>query len=63
MVLDPGIALTFGDTGLHGAMILQNQRWIGNFFWRYNWSAPATHFLLRLIVELQKMARTLKEYS
>ena len=34
MVLDPGIALTFGEPGLHGHMFLNNLRWNGNFLWR-----------------------------
>lgn len=34
MVLDPGIALTFGEPGLHGHMFLNNLRWDGSFAWR-----------------------------
>jgi len=34
MVLDPGIAFTFGEPGLHGHMFLNNLRWDGNFLWR-----------------------------
>ena len=35
MVLDPGIALTFGEEGLHGPMQFANLRWSGSIFWRY----------------------------
>lgn len=35
MVLDPGIALTFGGEGLHGPMICNNLRWTGSWWWRY----------------------------
>lgn len=42
MVLDPGIALTFGKIGLHGAMILCNLRWIGSWWWRYCWTSALT---------------------
>jgi len=39
MVFDPGLALTFGEEGLHGAMYLNNLRWTGSFWWRYDFTA------------------------
>lgn len=48
MALDPGLAFTFGDEGLHGLMILNNHRWIGSFWWRYRWSSTIIHYILRI---------------
>lgn len=44
MVLDPGIALTFGEDGLNGRMMLNNVRWIGKWWWRYMWSSELIRF-------------------
>jgi GT2 family glycosyltransferase len=46
-VLDPGLALTFGDPGLHGNMILMNQKWAGSFLWRYVITSAITKFVYR----------------
>ena len=46
-VLDPGLALTFGEPGLHGDMRLNNLRWIGSFWWRFTY----TSFLTRQFIK------------
>jgi glycosyltransferase involved in cell wall biosynthesis len=50
-VLDPGLAFTYGE-GLHGAMILTNQRWIGSFWWRYSTTSFITRTLLKIYKRL-----------
>ncbi len=58
-VFDPGLALTFGEAGLHGAMALCNRRWIGSFWWRYSWSAALTRKCVRLKIMLMNRLRYL----
>lgn len=63
MVLDPGLALTFGDKGLHGLMILSNLRWIGSLWWRYNWAATLirSFYALKYRFSISNLVRFLKK--
>jgi len=45
--LDPGLALTFGKTGLHVFMFLCNERWLGSFWWRFKMTSALTKFFYR----------------
>jgi len=60
MVLDPGIALTFGTDGLHGPMILSNLRWIGSWLWRYCWTSALTrrYYSIRYKFTYQNIRRS-----
>ena len=48
-VLDPGVAFTFGEPGLHGGEghVLRNHRWSGSFWWRYGWTARISRWTLQ----------------
>ncbi len=46
--LVPGLALTFGQTGLHGCMFLLNERWLGSFWWRFKTTSIFVKFFYRL---------------
>ena len=57
MVLDPGLALTFGEPGLHGAMHLNNLRWDGSLLWRGGFASFVTrayYYTLFFISKLKK---------
>ena len=51
MALDPGLALTHGG-GMHGAMHLNNVRWMGNILWRNTISAATMVFVMRVVYYL-----------
>lgn len=51
MVLDPGIAFTFGEKGLHGDMILCNVRWLGSIFWKSSFMAQCSKVFLKKYIQ------------
>lgn len=61
MVLDPGLALTIGEDGLHGAMRLQNVRWSGSFLWRHKFTAKIV-LLLYWLAEYTKPSKLLRRF-
>ena len=58
MALDPGIAFTFGEEGLHGPMQFSNLRWAGSFFWRYPYISTVTSYFFLLRWFLRKDTRS-----
>lgn len=64
MVLDPGVALTIGEKGLHGHMVINNLRWVGAWWWRYRWSSELMHiyYVIRFRLTYCNVKKLLKKY-
>jgi hypothetical protein len=65
MVLDPGLALTFGEPGLHGAMHLNNLRWSGSLFWRSSFASFITrsyYYMLFFFSKFKILVKNEKDY-
>jgi len=63
MVLDPGLAFTFGENGLHGDMSLNNLRWMGSMFWRHSFLAKLSRQVLYYKYLIQRIKNIGIEYG